>query len=77
MFFFAFHTCGLRVVDVMTLQWKHLDFARNELRKVMIKSKRLRDSISCGKMKRFKALSKVLCKRGIRASEMSSVFYYF
>lgn len=21
MFFFAFHACGLRVVDVMTLQW--------------------------------------------------------
>ena len=38
MFFFAFHACGLRVVDVMTLQWKHIDFARNELRKVMIKT---------------------------------------
>ena len=24
MFFFAFHACGLRVVDVMTLQWKHI-----------------------------------------------------
>lgn len=24
MFFFAFHACGLRVVDVMTLQWGHV-----------------------------------------------------
>ena len=38
MFFFAFHACGLRVVDVMTLQWKHIDFARKELRKIMIKT---------------------------------------
>ena len=38
MFFFAFHACGLRVVDVMTLQWKHIDFARRELRKIMIKA---------------------------------------
>lgn len=38
MFFFAFYACGLRVVDVMTLQWKHIDFAREELRKVMIKT---------------------------------------
>ena len=36
MFFFAFHACGLRVVDVMTLQWKHIDFARKKLRKIMI-----------------------------------------
>ncbi len=38
MSFFAFHACGLRVVDVMTLQWKHIDFARRELRKIMIKT---------------------------------------
>lgn len=38
MFFFAFHACGLRVVDVMTLQWKHIDFAWKILRKVMIKT---------------------------------------
>lgn len=38
MFFFAFHACGLRVVDVMTLQWKHIDFTRCELRKIMIKT---------------------------------------
>ncbi len=38
MFFFDFHACGFRVVDVMTLQWKHIDFARKELRKIMIKT---------------------------------------
>ena len=37
-FFFAFHACGLRVVDVMTLQWKHINFARKELRKIMTKT---------------------------------------
>lgn len=38
MFFFAFHACGLRVVDVMTLQWRHVNFDKKELRKIMIKT---------------------------------------
>lgn len=38
MFLFAFHACGLRVVDVMTLQWGHIDMEKRELRKVMIKT---------------------------------------
>ncbi|MBD5348634.1 MAG: site-specific integrase [Bacteroides sp.] len=38
MFIFAFHACGLRVVDVMTLQWGHIDFEKKELRKVMVKT---------------------------------------
>lgn len=38
MFLFAFHACGLRVVDVMTLQWGHLDLEKKELRKVMVKT---------------------------------------
>ena len=38
MFFFAFHACGLRVVDVMTLQWGHINFDKKELRKIMIKT---------------------------------------
>lgn len=38
MYLFAFHACGLRVVDVMTLQWKHIDFEKKELSKVLIKS---------------------------------------
>ncbi len=38
MSFFAFHACGLRVVDVMTLQWSHINFEKKELRKIMIKT---------------------------------------
>lgn len=38
MFLFAFHACGLRVVDVMTLQWSHIDLEKKELRKIMIKT---------------------------------------
>lgn len=38
MFLFAFHACGLRIVDVMTLQWGHLDLEKKELRKVMVKT---------------------------------------
>lgn len=38
MFIFAFHACGLRVVDVMTLQWSNVDFKKKELSKVMIKT---------------------------------------
>ena len=34
-FFFAFHACGLRVVDVMTLQWGHINFEKNELRNII------------------------------------------
>lgn len=37
-FLFAFHACGLRVVDVMTLQWSNIDFEKKELRKIMIKT---------------------------------------
>lgn len=38
MFFFAFHACGLRIVDVMTLQWGHVNLEKRELRKIMIKT---------------------------------------
>lgn len=38
MFFFAFHACGLRIVDVMTLQWGHINFEKKELKKIMIKT---------------------------------------
>lgn len=37
-FFFAFHACGLRIVDIMTLQWGHINFEKKELRKIMIKT---------------------------------------
>lgn len=38
MFMFAFHSCGLRVVDIMTLQWKHIDFGKRQLRKILVKT---------------------------------------
>lgn len=38
MFLFAFHACGLRAVDIMTLQWGHIDFEKKELRKIMVKT---------------------------------------
>ncbi len=38
MFLFAFHACGLRIVDVMTLQWGHIDFEKKELNKVLVKT---------------------------------------
>lgn len=38
MFLFAFYACGLRIVDLMTLQWNHIDFEKKELSKVLIKT---------------------------------------
>lgn len=38
MFLFAFYACGLRVVDVMTLQWTHVNLEKKELSKVMVKT---------------------------------------
>lgn len=40
MFLFAFHSGGLRLVDVMTLQWAHINFEKKELRKTLIKTQR-------------------------------------
>ena len=37
MFIFAFHACGLRIIDVMTLRWCDVDFNEKIIRKVMIK----------------------------------------
>lgn len=39
MFLFAFHACGLRVADIMTLQWSSVDFEKKELSKVLVKTK--------------------------------------
>lgn len=39
MFLFAFHACGLRVADVMTLQWSSIDLKKKELSKVLVKTK--------------------------------------
>lgn len=44
MFMFAFHSCGLRVVDIMTLQWKHIDFGKRQLRKILVKTANYRST---------------------------------
>lgn len=38
MFLFAFYACGMRVVDVMTLQWTHVNLEKKELSKIMVKT---------------------------------------
>ena len=38
MFLFAFHAGGLRIIDIMTLEWKHVNFEKRELKKVLIKT---------------------------------------
>lgn len=38
MFLFAFHACGMRVSDLITLKWKHIDFEQNTIKKVQIKT---------------------------------------
>lgn len=43
-FMFAFYACGLRVVDIMTLQWKHIDFDKKQLRKILVKTANYRSS---------------------------------
>lgn len=40
MFFFSYFACGLRLSDVITLEWKHIDFEKRLLSKVQVKTKR-------------------------------------
>lgn len=44
MWFFSFHACGLRMVDMMTLRWKDIDMKKKEIRKIQVKT-RNRNSI--------------------------------
>lgn len=37
MFLFSFNACGLRVSDIITLEWKNIDFKKRELRKILFK----------------------------------------
>jgi len=37
-FLFAFHACGMRIVDVMTLQWGHINFEKREIKKIQVKT---------------------------------------
>lgn len=38
MFLFAYHACGLRAIDILSLQWGHIDLVKKELRKILIKT---------------------------------------
>ena len=39
LFLFSFHACGLRVSDIVTLEWRHIDFRGAQLSKVSVKTK--------------------------------------
>ncbi len=39
MWLFAYHACGLRIIDVMTLQWQHVDMEKRELKKIQVKTR--------------------------------------
>lgn len=41
MFFFAYYAGGLRLSDILTLEWSHINWGKAELRKVQYKTKRL------------------------------------
>lgn len=40
MFFFSYHACGMRLSDIITLEWKHIDFNSMTINKVQVKTKR-------------------------------------
>lgn len=37
MFLFSFNACGLRISDIITLEWRNIDFEKRELKKVLYK----------------------------------------
>ena len=39
MFLFSFYACGLRISDLVTLEWSQIDFEKQELTKMMYKTK--------------------------------------
>ncbi len=39
LFFFSFHACGLRVSDIITLEWRNIDFRKARLSKISVKTK--------------------------------------
>ena len=40
MFFFAFYACGMRISDVMTLEWNHINWESRTIRKTQFKTKK-------------------------------------
>lgn len=43
MFLFSFNACGLRVSDIITLEWKSIDFETQKLKKVLYKGDKLHE----------------------------------
>ena len=41
MFYFSYYAGGLRLSDILTLEWSHINWEKSELRKVQYKTKRL------------------------------------
>ena len=39
MFMFSFYACGLRLIDMMTLRWIDIDFKKQVIRKVQVKTR--------------------------------------
>lgn len=39
MFLFSFYSCGMRVSDIITLEWSHIDFNLKEIKKNIFKTK--------------------------------------
>ena len=39
LFLFSFHACGLRVSDIVTLEWKHIDLKEKTLSKILVKTR--------------------------------------
>ena len=37
LFLFSFHTCGLHISDIITLEWWHIDFANRKIKKNLVK----------------------------------------
>lgn len=43
MWFFSYYACGLRISDIMTLEWKHIDWEEKVIRKKQFKTKKVPD----------------------------------
>lgn len=39
LFLFSFHACGMRISDILTLEWKHVNYDNATITKVLVKSK--------------------------------------
>lgn len=67
-FFFSFHACGLRVSDIVTLEWRQVNLAAARLQKVMVKSK------SCLTIPLSEAAIQILRRWKLRRPEGRFVF---